>query len=859
LNVNHRLRIGLAGLALVLLAAAAAPPAADAASRRERKEQQEKIAKLPEKYQKWLAETELLLSDTEIKSFLDLVEDYQRDAFIAAFWRARDPYPETARNELQDKWQARLDEARANFGPDLQEERARMLLLDGPPAARIEVGCRGTVVATEVWFYDKSNRARDELFVIFYRPHGMGVFRVWMPSDGVDSLMVTGSAAASGSFAGGGNTAAAINEIRNCVQGGDALLAALGNINRHGQLGYPMMLMKLQAPIASGSGEWLASFASYSTDVPPQAGTFPAELSFAFPGRRQSRTVTQGTLKVAASDLGQAEIAGARSFNLLVTGEVLRGEELFDRFRYKFDFPSTQVGEHLPLVFQRQLRPGDYRVVVKVEDLNGDRFFRTVREIAVPTVEEVLVEAPADPETASLLAEANALLARGETSIKLMRPVGRDILAGKVRFDALVVGEQVAEVTFALDGQPILAKKTPPWSVELDLGNLPRSQTLRALAKDAAGETVATDELVLNASSHRLRVHIQSPLSGQRFENSVRFAADVEVPEGEHVERLEIFLDEAPVATLYQPPYEQPVLLPGTGEIAYLRAVAYLADGSSTEDHVFINAPPGLDEIEVQLVELYASVIDRQGHPVPDLAATDFTVVEDDAPQEVVRFEQVRDLPIKAGVLLDVSASMTEALPEAQQAALTFFSETIGPRDRAALITFNDRPQLVVKLTNQLLELGGGLAGLKAERGTALYDSIIFSLYYFNGLSGQRALVVLSDGKDESSRFDFDDVLDFARRAGVTIYTIGLSLERGDGEAKRALDRLAEETGGRSWFIEEATQLTPIYRSIEEDLRAQYLLVYQSTNTKPDNKFRNVELKVGQPGLEARTIRGYFP
>jgi Ca-activated chloride channel family protein len=849
-----RTPLRLLALASLLLFTASVPRASEAASRRERKAEQERIAQLPAKYQQWLQEVELLLSESERKAFLELAEDYQRDAFIQNFWRSRDPYPETARNEMQDKWGARVEQARTAFG-GLEDARSRMLLLNGPPAARIEVRCAMTAWPAEVWFYDKSNRTREEMFVVFYQAYGLGQWRIWMPLDGLDALLQTASAGVASP-----NASAAVEQLSSaCGEGGDALLAALSNISKLGQLGYPLLVMKLEAPLEAKSGEWLASFAAYSTDLPAQAATFPAEMSFSYPGRRQSRTVTQGAIKVAAAALGQAEIAGARSFNLLVTGEVLRGEQLFDRFRYKFDFPSAQVGDNLPLVFQRLLRPGDYRIVVKVEDLNGKKFFREVREIVVPATDDVIPEPPADPETAAILAEANALLAQGEMSVRLLRPVGRDILAGKVRFDALVVGDGVEEVVFALDGQPILAKKSPPWSVELELGHLPRSQMLSVTAKDSSGNPVATDELTLNASSHRFRVHIQSPLKGQRFENSVRLAADVEVPEGEHVERLEVYLDEGLIATLYQPPYEQPIVLPGSGEISVLRAVAYLPDGSFSEDQVFINAPDGLEEVDVQLVELYTSALDGQARPVEGLEATDFRVSEDGVPQEIVRFERVRDLPIKAGVLLDISASMTESLPQAQAAALAFFTETIGPKDRAALITFNDRPQLVVKLTNQLLELGGGLAGLKAERGTALYDSIVFGLYYFNGLSGQRALIVLSDGKDEVSRFDFDDTLDFARRAGVTLYTIGLSLESADREAKKALERLAEETGGRSWFIEDASELSPVYQAIEEELRSQYLLVYQSTNTKTDNKFRNVELKVTRSGVDAHTIRGYFP
>src|SRR6185436_2594273 len=156
--------------------------------------------------------------------------------------------------------------------------------------------------------------------------------------------------------------------------------------------------------------------------------------------------------------------------------------------------------------------------------------------------------------------------------------------------------------------------------------------------------------------------------------------------------RLELYRDETLVATLYQPPWEQPILLPGE-QLTYLRAVAYLPDGASTEDHVFINAPPGLEEVAVQLVELYTAVTDRNGRPAAGLTAESFAVKEDGVPQQLVRFEQVRDLPIKTAILLDTSASMEASLEEAQRAALSYFTDIVTPKDRAALITFNDRPR----------------------------------------------------------------------------------------------------------------------------------------------------------------------
>jgi Ca-activated chloride channel homolog len=855
--------------ALVVLALLATFDAGGAFAARYRPsaEERARIAELPPQHQAWLEEAELLLGVEERASFLALREDYQRDAFIDKFWRSRDPYPETARNEMRDKWQAKIDESRALFGT-LADERSRFYLLNGPPSERIEVGqtdprsgegsrCRGVVVASEVWWYEAfeaDSGIGEELMVLFYRPFGVGPWRIWDTGFGIAALGVPASAMLQSSDPG--------ELLRmlgsSCGDAGRAVLVAVSWIAKRDKMQYPILLMKAMTPPEPESEEWLSTFLSYSTEPPAGAAGFPATVLFDFPGRRQSRTWVQGTVWVETRALSLASLGGARSYNLVLTGEVLRHGELFDRFRYQFDVPAQASSERLPLVFQRLLRPGDYRMVLMVEDLSGKRFFRSDQALVVPVAEGAPSPGDADPETTRILAEANALLF-ADAGIELLAPLRQGVLAGKMRFDALVSGDSVGQVVFYLDGKQLLAKHSPPWSIELDLGHQPRTRTLRVAALDRAGREVASDEILLNASTHRFAVTITSPPPGQRHRESVRVAAKVELPEGQRLDRLEIYRDEVLVATLYQPPYEQPILLPAGEQLTALRAVAYLPDGNATEDHAFVNAPPGLEEVSVQLVELYTAVSDRNGRPAVGLEAADFVVKEDGAPQQLVRFEQVGDLPIHAAVLLDTSASMEKSLGEAQQAALAFFTDVVTPRDRAALITFNDRPRLRVKLTNELPALGGGLAGLKAERGTALYDSLVFSLFFFNGVSGQRALIVLSDGKDESSRFGLPETLEVARRAGVTVYAIGMGLGGGDYEAQRALARLADETGGRSFFVETAAELLPIYRSIEEELRSKYLLVYQSTNAKPSREFRKVEVKVTEPGLEAHTLRGYYP
>jgi Ca-activated chloride channel family protein len=378
------------------------------------------------------------------------------------------------------------------------------------------------------------------------------------------------------------------------------------------------------------------------------------------------------------------------------------------------------------------------------------------------------------------------------------------------------------------------------------------------VALDVDGNELSRDRIPINAGPHRFSVRLLEPRPGERYDQSLRARAEVDTPRGERLERLEFFLNETRLASLYQPPFVQPVLLPENERITYVRAVAYLEDGNSTEDLVFINFQGRMDELRINFVELFTSVVDRRGQPVDGLVEEDFVVLEDGVEQRLARFERVRDLPIHAGVLLDSSTSMEAELEQAVAGALRFFEGVIRPRDRAAVIVFNDLPTLVVPFTNNREVLAGGLANIVADGETALHDSLVYALYYFAGVKGKRALILLSDGEDSSSRHSFDDALAFARRSGVAIYAIALDLGPKDLIVRRQLQRLARETGGDFFGITSAAELASIYSTIEEELRSQYLLAYQSPQESSD-EFRTVEVRVSQPELEAKTIPGYYP
>ena len=291
-----------------------------------------------------------------------------------------------------------------------------------------------------------------------------------------------------------------------------------------------------------------------------------------------------------------------------------------------------------------------------------------------------------------------------------------------------------------------------------------------------------------------------------------------------------------------------------------MRAVAYLADGTAAEDLAVINAADQVEKLDVRLIELSAAVFDRSGRPVSTLGAHDFAVFDGGEPQTLLRCERVRDLPLHLLFAIDTSASMAASLPQMQQAALAFLQRTMTPKDRAALLSFSDSPVLRLPFTSDLRVLGGALAGLNAERGTALYDSLVYGLSYMRGVEhGQSALLLFTDGGDHMSRLSFDEALEFARRAGIPIYAVGARVPRLDLAGRGRLAKLAAETGGRSFFVDSAAELDGVYAQIEDELRSRYLIAYEPSAALRAGEFRPVEVRVAGAGLRVKTARGYYP
>ena len=146
-----------------------------------------------------------------------------------------------------------------------------------------------------------------------------------------------------------------------------------------------------------------------------------------------------------------------------------------------------------------------------------------------------------------------------------------------------------------------------------------------------------------------------------------------------------------------------------------------------------------------------------------------------------------------------------------------------------------------------------------ASGGTSLYDAIITGLYRFRTLQGRKALIILTDGEDTTSRISYDDMLTYARAARVPLYFIGVGLGALDFSGTNKMKSLAAETGGVAYFIKNVNTLGETYTQLEKDLRSQYLLAYSTESMKTDRGYRTVEVKVDRPDARVRTIRGFLP
>jgi VWFA-related protein len=268
--------------------------------------------------------------------------------------------------------------------------------------------------------------------------------------------------------------------------------------------------------------------------------------------------------------------------------------------------------------------------------------------------------------------------------------------------------------------------------------------------------------------------------------------------------------------------------------------------------------------LDVTRVPVLFTVADHKGHFVTNLAKDDFEVVENKKLQNILDFNGESNLPLRLAILIDTSNSIRERFKFQQQAAVDFIQTVLRPTlDKAIVVSFDTSAELVADLSDDIGKLTTSIEGLRPGGGTALYDAIYFACR--DKLQDQppekfrRAMVILSDGEDNQSRYTREQALEMAQKADVVIYAISTNRSGSEGSGDKVLRYLAQETGGQVFFPFQASDLAQSFENIANELRHQYIIVYRPEPFKADGLYHTVDIKVkGRKDLVVRARHGYY-
>jgi VWFA-related protein len=268
-------------------------------------------------------------------------------------------------------------------------------------------------------------------------------------------------------------------------------------------------------------------------------------------------------------------------------------------------------------------------------------------------------------------------------------------------------------------------------------------------------------------------------------------------------------------------------------------------------------------KVDVDLVNVLFSVTDRTGRFVSGLKQDDFAVEEDGRKQDIQRFSQENERPLTLGILVDKSPSVARVFADEKSAAISFLDTTLKPGDLAMVISFDRSVTLEQDFTENKRLLRDAISVLALGPGTSIYDAVYLACKeQFGKESGRKAIILISDGQDTSSKIRLNEALHAAHQSDAVIYSIsnrigGFFDIRGSGDPE-TLKRFSLETGGTIFFVGGRSDLTEVFSEIAEELRSQYTLGYVSMNTARDGKYRRIRIIPKDSTYKVKAREGYY-
>ena len=269
--------------------------------------------------------------------------------------------------------------------------------------------------------------------------------------------------------------------------------------------------------------------------------------------------------------------------------------------------------------------------------------------------------------------------------------------------------------------------------------------------------------------------------------------------------------------------------------------------------------PPFTIKLDTALVNVLCTVTDRRGRLIPNLTKEDFTIEEDGKKQEIVRFSKENELPLTMALLMDTSGSVVPVLPEEKETASAFINAILTTKDLAMVIKFDKYAKVIEDFSESRRRIIDAIDQVrKTGDGTALYDAVVLaSKDHLSKEAGRKAIILMSDGKDEGSSHSQRSALFAAHESDAVIYSISNTYGNSGGDPG-TLRTLSEETGGAAFFLHRNGEFKAVFDQIANELRSQYSIAYKSSNTKHDGKFRAIKIVTRDTSLTVRTRKGYY-
>ena len=535
----------------------------------------------------------------------------------------------------------------------------------------------------------------------------------------------------------------------------------------------------------------------------------------------------------------------------VIQGSILKGGEVMRNFRFPVP-PDQREQVRTTQTFTEGETEVETRLLIPLEEQTPVLLGKITKKFTIAKTNKPYVATP-DEGAEGVVAEGIVPEAVGAVKIRSPR---RDVAPNLFIVD-VDVKDPVKRVEFWVEGKKLLVRNAAPYRAELDLGKLPKRVEVKVVGYDAAGHYIDADAFVVNERETPLEVKITRT---ETPDGVSHFKLSIQNPKNSEIKSVVFFAGQKKFHEWTQPPYAIDVPTSRLGGVDYVRASVTDDTNYEASDLLYLNGNRYTEEIDVNLVELPVSVAGAAGAPIPNLKQEDFSIFESGKQQKISAFNFASNLPFSVGMLLDHSGSMKPRIMAAKAAAIEFFHNILRPTDKAFFGAFAFDARNLAPFVSDIssLEQQVNSSG-DASGGTSLYDAIVTGLYRFRSMQGRKALLVITDGEDTTSRLSYDEMLMYVRASRVPIYFIGVALGFSDMSGTSKMKALAAETGGVAYFIKDVKQLKETYAQLEKELRSQYLISYYTESTKKDQNYRTVEVKVDRPGARVRTIRGFIP